>query len=113
MYPLLLKASGFTGGLLLIGNGLLFQPFGCCNEESIMPREPVNGREPDFTEDDQREELGPRGVPGKSDPAKMTPQRDKKTVRFPRRMLVGAGQVGCGHSCQPADQPKQGLMLRS
>jgi hypothetical protein len=44
-----------------------------------MPTEPVNGREPDFSEDDiQGEELGPRGVPGKSDPAKMTPQRNKK-----------------------------------
>ena len=32
------------------------------------------------TEDDQqREKLGPRGVPGKPDPAKMTPQRQKKT----------------------------------
>ncbi|WP_398473460.1 hypothetical protein [Tardiphaga sp.] len=30
-------------------------------------------------EDLQRQELGPRGVPGKADPAKMTPQRDKKT----------------------------------
>jgi hypothetical protein len=43
---------------------------------------PVNGREPDFSEDDiQREELGPRGVPGKSDPVNMTPQRDKKTPK--------------------------------
>jgi hypothetical protein len=34
------------------------------------------------TEDDiQREKLGPRGVPGEPDPAKMTPQRDKKTPR--------------------------------
>ena len=32
------------------------------------------------TEDDiQREKLGPRGVPGVADPAKMTPQREKKT----------------------------------
>src|SRR5437868_6794794 len=32
------------------------------------------------TEDDiQREKLGPRGVPGAADPAKMTPQREKKT----------------------------------
>lgn len=38
-----------------------------------------NGK-PRPTEDDiQREELGPRGVPGKADPAKMTPQREKKT----------------------------------
>jgi hypothetical protein len=47
-----------------------------------MPKDPVNGREPDFSQDDvQREELGPRGVLGKSDPAKMTPQRDKKTPK--------------------------------
>ncbi|WP_398467098.1 hypothetical protein [Tardiphaga sp.] len=32
-------------------------------------------------EDLQRQELGPRGVPGKADPAKMTPQRDKKAPR--------------------------------
>jgi hypothetical protein len=43
------------------------------------PCEP-NGREPGFSEDDiQREQLGPRGVPGAADPAKMTPQRKKKT----------------------------------
>ncbi|CAL79130.1 hypothetical protein BRADO5454 [Bradyrhizobium sp. ORS 278] len=41
---------------------------------------PINGREPDRSEDDiQRDQLGPRGVPGGQDPAKMTPQRDKKT----------------------------------
>jgi hypothetical protein len=45
-----------------------------------MPKEPINSREPGFSEDDmQREQLGPRGVPGKPDPAKMTPQREKKT----------------------------------
>jgi hypothetical protein len=34
------------------------------------------------TEDDiQRAKLGPRGVPGEPDPAKMTPQRDKKTPK--------------------------------
>jgi hypothetical protein len=34
---------------------------------------------PRLSEDDiQREQLGPRGVPGKPDPAKMTPQREKK-----------------------------------
>ncbi len=43
------------------------------------PSDP-NGVEPPFTEDDlQREQLGPRGVPGAEDPARMTPQRDKKT----------------------------------
>jgi hypothetical protein len=44
-----------------------------------MPKEPINGREPNFSEEDiQREQLGPRGVPGKEDPAKMTPRREKK-----------------------------------
>lgn len=46
------------------------------------PREP-NGVEPDFSEDDiQREQFGPRGVPGAPDPAKMTPQREKKTPKY-------------------------------
>jgi hypothetical protein len=41
---------------------------------------PLNGVEPSFSEDDvQREQLGPRGVPGRDSPAKMTPQRAKKT----------------------------------
>lgn len=45
------------------------------------PREP-NGVEPSFSEDDiQRGQLGPRGVPGAEDPAKMTPQREKKTPK--------------------------------
>jgi hypothetical protein len=45
-----------------------------------MPDEPINGREPDKSEDDiQRDALGPRGVPGKASPTKMTPQREKKT----------------------------------
>jgi hypothetical protein len=32
-------------------------------------------------EDIQREQLGPRGVPSRPDPAKMTPQREKKTPK--------------------------------
>jgi len=36
-----------------------------------------NGVEPNFSEDD----FGPRGVPGAPDPAKMTPQREKKTPK--------------------------------
>lgn len=45
------------------------------------PREP-NGVEPPLSEDDiQREQLGPRGVPGAPDPARMTPQREKKTPK--------------------------------
>ena len=47
-----------------------------------MSKEPINSREPGFSEDEmQREQLGPRGVPGKPDPAKMTPQREKKTPK--------------------------------
>jgi hypothetical protein len=45
------------------------------------PREP-NGVEPERSEEDvQREQLGPRGVPGAPDRAKMTPQREKKTPK--------------------------------
>jgi hypothetical protein len=44
---------------------------------------PPNGVEPAKSEDDiQREQLGPRGVPGAPDPAKMTPQREKKTPKY-------------------------------
>jgi len=44
-----------------------------------MPKEPIDGPEPTFSEDDiQREQLRPRGAPGAEDPAKMTPQRQKK-----------------------------------
>jgi hypothetical protein len=43
---------------------------------------PPNGTEPAKSEEDiQREQLGPRGVPGAPDPAKMTPQREKKTPK--------------------------------
>ena len=43
---------------------------------------PLNGVEPEKSEEDiQREQFGPRGVPGKPDPAKMTPQRAKKTPK--------------------------------
>jgi hypothetical protein len=38
--------------------------------------------QPRPTEDDiQREQLGPRGVPGKAGPRKMTPQREEKTPK--------------------------------
>lgn len=47
-----------------------------------MPNEPINGRESEFSEEDkQRAKLGPRGVPGKKDPAKMTPQQEKNTPK--------------------------------
>ncbi len=46
---------------------------------SVHQVEP-NGVEPTFSEEDlQRQQFGPRGVPGKADPATMTPQRKKKT----------------------------------
>ena len=49
------------------------------NTNVYRPVEP-NGVEPSLSDDDfQREQFGPRGVPGKPDPAKMTPQRAKKT----------------------------------
>jgi hypothetical protein len=53
-----------------------------CLAEDEVAKEPINGVEPELSEDDiQREQLGPRGVPGKESPAKMTPQRDKKTPK--------------------------------
>ncbi|MBB4429891.1 hypothetical protein GGD66_008496 [Bradyrhizobium sp. CIR48] len=41
----------------------------------------MSGVEPERSEDDIREELGPRGVPGEESPAKMTSQREKKTAK--------------------------------
>jgi hypothetical protein len=50
--------------------------------EAFMPKEQINGQESELTEEDrQREQFGPRGVLGKADPAKMTPQRGKKTPK--------------------------------
>lgn len=43
-----------------------------------FPRPLSENRDHLKTEDDmQREHLGPRGVPGESDPARMTPQQKK------------------------------------
>ena len=48
--------------------------------KTAMERSSPNGIEPSFSEDDlQRQQLGPRGVPGQPDPARITPQRAKKT----------------------------------
>jgi hypothetical protein len=45
-----------------------------------MPRQTNEDDRP--TEDDlARKELGPRGIPGGEDTAKMTPQREKKTPK--------------------------------
>ena len=47
---------------------------------------PINGIEAEKSEDDiQREQLGPRGVPGAPDPAKMTPQRGPRDLSLARR----------------------------
>jgi hypothetical protein len=65
---------------------------------------PLNGIEPEKKDDIQRELLGPRGVPGAPDPAKMTPQReeDAKTSR-PARSSIGGNRPSCGPwSGQPA-----------
>ncbi len=44
----------------------------------------LTDNKPRPTEDDlQREQFGPRGIPGAPDPAKMTPQREKKTPKQP------------------------------
>ena len=49
-------------------------------EENRAPRRQLDDGRPRQSEDDQqREQFGPRGVPGKADPAKMVPQRKKKT----------------------------------
>jgi hypothetical protein len=49
-------------------------------DENRRLRPQLDDGMPRQSEDDQQRELfGPRGVPGKADPAKMTPQRKKKT----------------------------------
>jgi hypothetical protein len=49
-------------------------------EESRKWRPQVDDGRPRQSEDDQqREQFGPRGVLGEPDPAKMVPQRKKKT----------------------------------
>jgi hypothetical protein len=54
--------------------------------EASMPKEQIKGQikgqESEFTEEDrQREQFGLRGVAGEAAPAKMAPQRDKKTPK--------------------------------
>ncbi|WP_035972877.1 hypothetical protein [Bradyrhizobium sp. WSM3983] len=76
-------------------------------------KNPINGVEPERSEDDiQREQLGPRGVPGKESPAKMTPQREKKTLKTagrPRQGRPGPPRVlrfwqRCQGSLNPSSQ---------
>jgi len=57
-------------------------PSGPLPAEPRYATEPINGREPEQSEDDiKREQLGPRGVPSKTSPAKMTPRPEKKTPK--------------------------------
>ena len=46
---------------------------------SGIRRQVDDGRPRQSEDDQQRQQLGPRGVLGQPDPAKMTPQRRKKT----------------------------------
>jgi len=49
-------------------------------DESLKVRRQLDDGLPRLSEDDiQREAFGPRGVPGKADPARMVRQRRKKT----------------------------------
>jgi hypothetical protein len=82
-----------------------------------MPNKPINGREPEFSEEDmQREELGPRGVPGKKSPAKMTPQAEKNTPNDQdtatrnRRAYNRAARWGFGLA-SPDVQPVTGILV--
>jgi hypothetical protein len=50
------------------------------HDESMGVRRQIDDGRPRQSEDDQqREQFGPRGVPGGRDPARMVPQRKKKT----------------------------------
>ena len=56
----------------------------------------VTDNKPRKTEDDiQREQFGPRGVPGAPDPAKMTPQREKKTPKKPESLIFSLSRTAC------------------
>jgi hypothetical protein len=50
-------------------------------DESLtgIRRQTDDGRPRQSEDDQQREQFGPRGVPAKPDPARMVPQRKKKT----------------------------------
>ncbi|MGL3107051.1 hypothetical protein [Bradyrhizobium sp. BR 1432] len=57
-----------------------------------MRQRPINGVEPERTEDDiTRELLGPRGVPGAPDPARMVPQVEKNTPKHIRWRTPSSG----------------------
>lgn len=79
-------ASSRPAGALLEGQDRVLGPN---NVTGIGSPQPYSGGESSgqlsdsemrpSEEDIQRAELGPRGEPGKDSPAKMTPQREKKT----------------------------------
>ncbi len=51
-------------------------------EESHKGSGQLGDVEPRLSEDDiQREQFGPRGVPGRPDPARMVPQQEKNTPK--------------------------------
>ena len=52
------------------------------NRQIMVRLQPLNGEQPQKSEDDiRRELLGPRGVPGAPDPARLTPQGEKSTPK--------------------------------
>ena len=64
-----------------VAQSVLSEVAGPRGEKPVDPMRP-DPKDPDTwpSEDDiAREQLGPRGVPGEPDPARMTPQREKKT----------------------------------
>jgi len=57
---------------------------GKTSDEDAMPNKQINGREPEFSEEDrQREKLGQRGVPGKASSANAPPQQEKSAPKHP------------------------------
>jgi len=64
-----------------------------------MPKEPIDGPEPTFSEDDIQRAAWPARRAGVEDPAKMTPQREKRdlgTERPPFRPRLGFLASGGG-----------------
>lgn len=65
------------------------QPQGTSEAQTLamvppIAQERARRGEPEKSEEEmQREKLGPRGVPGREDPAKMTPQQEKNTPKNP------------------------------
>ncbi|WP_407123222.1 hypothetical protein [Bradyrhizobium sp. STM 3561] len=78
-----------------------------------MRQRPINGVEPERTEDDiTRELLGPRGVPGAPDPARMVPQVEKNTPKYIRWTPSSGNEPGARNrnlvdlvKCGEVEQP--------